>query len=337
MARSLGSRLKALLNGAHNRPMRVLVVEDDEGIAARPALAPAPGRLGRGHRAERVGGLGRAVCRALRDGAARPGPGRRRRRCRCCDACARAPAGALPDAATPVVIMTARDQVASRIAGLDTRRRRLRDQTLRRRRAGRPHARAAPALRRARPGPAVLGRVWRSTRRPAACGAAAQPVELSAREFGVLLTLMEVRPRVLSRAQIETSLYGWDQLLDSNAIEVHVHHLRRKLGDGVIRTLRGVGYFVPPEPDAMKLHPSLLRHLLGWALGVAAAGVGELRGGGLPHRRARGRRADRRPPGERGLAAAGAARRRVRAGALAGRQRAGCAHRTASATTTSAR
>ena len=61
----------------------------------------------------------------------------------------------------------------------------------------------------------------------------------------MLLALAEARPRVLSRAQIEARLYSWDNALDSNAIEVHVHHLRRKLGDGVIRTLRGVGYFVP--------------------------------------------------------------------------------------------
>lgn len=50
---------------------------------------------------------------------------------------------------------------------------------------------------------------------------------------------------MLSRAQIEASLYNWDSALESNAIEVHVHHLRKKLGEGVIRTLRGVGYFVP--------------------------------------------------------------------------------------------
>ena len=74
-----------------------------------------------------------------------------------------------------------------------------------------------------------------------------QPVDLSAREFGVLLALVEVRPRVLSRSQIEAKLYNWDNALDSNAIEVHVHHLRRKLGDACIRTLRGVGYFVPED------------------------------------------------------------------------------------------
>ena len=74
-----------------------------------------------------------------------------------------------------------------------------------------------------------------------------QPVALSTREFGILLALVEVRPRVLSRPQIEAALYSWDSALDSNAVEVHVHHLRKKLGEGVIRTMRGVGYFVPKD------------------------------------------------------------------------------------------
>lgn len=158
-----------------------------------------------------------------------------------------APAGALPDAATPVVIMTARDQVASRIAGLDTG---ADDYVSKPFDAGELAARMR-ALRRRCAGRAQALLCWgdlqidpaaRSVRR------GGHAVDLSTREFGVLVTLMEARPRVLSRAQIEASLYSWDQLLDSNAIEVHVHHLRRKLGDGVIHTLRGVGYFVPPEP-----------------------------------------------------------------------------------------
>jgi two-component system OmpR family response regulator/two-component system response regulator QseB len=52
---------------------------------------------------------------------------------------------------------------------------------------------------------------------------------------------------VLTRAHIEARLYNWESALGSNAIEVHVHHLRRKLGEDVIRTVRGVGYFVPQE------------------------------------------------------------------------------------------
>jgi two-component system OmpR family response regulator/two-component system response regulator QseB len=79
---------------------------------------------------------------------------------------------------------------------------------------------------------------------------AGAPVELSAREFSILLALLEARPHVLSRPQIEAKLYNWDAALESNAIEVHVHRLRRKLGENVVRTVRGVGYYVPAEPAA---------------------------------------------------------------------------------------
>jgi len=68
------------------------------------------------------------------------------------------------------------------------------------------------------------------------------PVALSAREFAILEALIE-RPRgVLSRTQIEERLYGWNEEVASNAVEVHVHNLRRKLGEGLIRTVRGLGY-----------------------------------------------------------------------------------------------
>ena len=72
----------------------------------------------------------------------------------------------------------------------------------------------------------------------------AENVPLGAKEFALLLALLEARPQVLSRPRLEATLYGFGEALDSNAIEVHVHNLRRKLGAGVIRTMRGVGYFV---------------------------------------------------------------------------------------------
>jgi len=68
--------------------------------------------------------------------------------------------------------------------------------------------------------------------------------------LNVLMALLEASPRVLSRQQLEATLYSFDQQLESNAIEVHVHKLRKKLGENVILTLRGVGYFVPTEPSA---------------------------------------------------------------------------------------
>jgi DNA-binding response OmpR family regulator len=70
------------------------------------------------------------------------------------------------------------------------------------------------------------------------------PVPLAAREFDLLHALMLNAGRVLSRDQLEQHLYSWGQEVDSNAIEVHVHHLRRKLGASLIQTVRGVGYLL---------------------------------------------------------------------------------------------
>jgi DNA-binding response OmpR family regulator len=69
-----------------------------------------------------------------------------------------------------------------------------------------------------------------------------QPVTLAAREYDLLLALMENPGTVLSREQLESRLYGWQEEVASNAVEVHVHHLRRKLGAAWIKNVRGVGY-----------------------------------------------------------------------------------------------
>jgi len=68
------------------------------------------------------------------------------------------------------------------------------------------------------------------------------PVTLGPKEFAILQTLMERPERVLSKAQIEDSLYGWDMEIESNTIEVHIHGIRKKLGKDSIETLRHVGY-----------------------------------------------------------------------------------------------
>ncbi len=68
---------------------------------------------------------------------------------------------------------------------------------------------------------------------------------LSGREFKILQTLLENIGRVLSRERIEESLFGWEDALESNATEVHIHHLRKKLGKDLIVTIRGVGYMIP--------------------------------------------------------------------------------------------
>ena len=72
-------------------------------------------------------------------------------------------------------------------------------------------------------------------------------VPLSTREFDLLHALMLNADRVLSREQLEQHLYSWGQEVDSNAIEVHIHNLRRKLGNGLIHTVRGVGYMLVRE------------------------------------------------------------------------------------------
>jgi DNA-binding response OmpR family regulator len=73
---------------------------------------------------------------------------------------------------------------------------------------------------------------------------AGKPVNLSAREYALLEKLMTNMGRVLSKAQLEASLYGWGEGVESNAVEVHIHHLRRKLGSEAILTLRGIGYMI---------------------------------------------------------------------------------------------
>ncbi|TFI19475.1 winged helix-turn-helix domain-containing protein, partial [Herbaspirillum sp. 3C11] len=72
-----------------------------------------------------------------------------------------------------------------------------------------------------------------------------QPVALSAREFTLLQAFLDRPGVVLSRAQLEEKLYGWDDSVDSNAIEVHIHSLRKKLGSDFIKNVRGIGYLVP--------------------------------------------------------------------------------------------
>jgi two-component system OmpR family response regulator/two-component system response regulator QseB len=77
-----------------------------------------------------------------------------------------------------------------------------------------------------------------------------QSIELTAREFAVLHALMLNAGRVLSRAQVEEQLYAWGEEVESNAVEVHIHHLRRKLFPGLIETIRGVGYLIPGDRSA---------------------------------------------------------------------------------------
>ncbi len=147
----------------------------------------------------------------------------------------------------PVLILTAQDAVPDRVAGLDAGaddyvvkpfdldELAARIRALQRRSAGR----AEPLI--------ALGRLTLNpaTHEVSLDGA---PVALSAREFALLHALLERPGRPISRSRLEERLYGRSEQVESNAVEVHVHSLRRKLGAEWIKTLRGVGYMVPRRP-----------------------------------------------------------------------------------------
>lgn len=71
-----------------------------------------------------------------------------------------------------------------------------------------------------------------------------EPLELSPKEYAVLHTLMNQAGKVISKSRLKESIYAWDESVESNAMEVHIHHLRKKLGKDAIRTIRGVGYML---------------------------------------------------------------------------------------------
>jgi len=77
-----------------------------------------------------------------------------------------------------------------------------------------------------------------------------EPITVSTREFDLLHVLMLNAGRVMSREQLEQAMYGWGQEVESNAVEVHIHRLRAKLGSDLIRTVRGVGYVLMREGSA---------------------------------------------------------------------------------------
>ncbi|MGE8319332.1 MAG: response regulator transcription factor [Comamonas sp.] len=149
-----------------------------------------------------------------------------------------------PDPATPVIILTARDGVHDRIGGLDLG---ADDYLAKPFDAQELQARLRALLRRAagRANPLIQYRELVVDPALHQVRLAGQPVELPPRAFTILLILLEARGRVLSRQQLEERLYNFDSLVESNAVEVHIHHLRKKLGADYIHTMRGVGYFMP--------------------------------------------------------------------------------------------
>jgi DNA-binding response OmpR family regulator len=149
----------------------------------------------------------------------------------------------------PVLIMTARDALPDRVAGLDEG---ADDYVVKPFEPEELLARMRVALRRSEGRASPLLRHGDLVVDPAAHTVLrnGESVTLRAKEFALLLALLRSSGQVLSRQRLEQALYGFDEVLDSNALEVHMHHLRRKLGDGLVKTVRGVGYFVPaPQPQ----------------------------------------------------------------------------------------
>ena len=149
---------------------------------------------------------------------------------------------------TPVLILTARDSVEDRVKGLDsgaddylTKPFELHELLARLRALQRRNAlRAAPLL------------VHNDISLDPASHTVSyknEPVNLSRREFALLHVLLENAGRVLSREHLTQSLYGWGEEVDSNALEVHVHNLRKRCGQEFIRTVRGIGYTIEKRKE----------------------------------------------------------------------------------------
>ncbi|MBP8898571.1 MAG: response regulator [Sulfuritalea sp.] len=151
--------------------------------------------------------------------------------------------------ALPVLILTARDTVDDRIKGLDAG---ADDYLVKPCDLGELNARLRALLRRAGGQPAPVLAASGITLDPAthAVTYRGKPVELAAKEYALLLALMQQPGRALSRAQLEQHLYAWGDEIGSNAVEVYIHHLRRKLDAEAIRTLRGIGYVIAKDAAA---------------------------------------------------------------------------------------
>ncbi|MAR01736.1 MAG: DNA-binding response regulator [Oceanospirillaceae bacterium] len=151
----------------------------------------------------------------------------------------------------PILILTARDSVEDRVRGLDAgaddyllKPFDLNELLARLRALGRRNNAAVAVSNELRYGDIVLD----TTHHQASFQG--QPVNLSRREFLLLEVFLSRPGQVFTRQQLEQSLYGWGEEVESNALEVHIHHLRRKFGNEVILTVRGVGYRLATENRA---------------------------------------------------------------------------------------
>jgi DNA-binding response OmpR family regulator len=148
--------------------------------------------------------------------------------------------------AQPVLIVTARDRIPERIVGLDTGADDFIIKPFDLEELG-ARLRAAERRYNGRPRPVITYgdiTVDPAARRVTMNG---KEVTLTAREYAVLLHLLTHRGRIQSRHQLEDALYSWGAEIESNAVEVHIHHLRRKFGKDMIRTVHGHGYLIPGD------------------------------------------------------------------------------------------
>lgn len=150
---------------------------------------------------------------------------------------------------TPVLVLTARDTLDERVAGLDAG---ADDYVVKPVALSELAARLRALVRRSSGMAQGEVHVGPLTIDPAARAVSWQDhaVELAPREYDILLALALKAGRVVAREQLVSALYEWDESIESNAIEVHVHHLRRKLSPELIRTVRGVGYMMTHEQGA---------------------------------------------------------------------------------------
>lgn len=145
--------------------------------------------------------------------------------------------------ATPVIILTARETVGDRIKGLDSG---ADDYMTKPFDMNELSARVRALVRRSQGRADSVLQYRNVTLDPAAHSVYVDEVIVNVprREFALLQKLLENSGQVLSREQLMQSIYGWDEDVDSNALEVHIHNLRKKLNANFIRTIRGVGYMV---------------------------------------------------------------------------------------------
>lgn len=147
---------------------------------------------------------------------------------------------------TPVLIVTARDATSDRVTGLDSG---ADDYLIKPFSLDELFARVRALLRRrvGRSQPNIVYGQLELNPATYEVRFRGQPLHLSAREFAVLHALMDPPGQVVSKAQLEEKLYGWNEEVESNTVDVYIHHLRRKLGSDFIKNVRGVGYKMAAE------------------------------------------------------------------------------------------